>query len=334
MKALYKVRSGGLKVLELDEPFITRVDDVKIRVRYNTICSDETRMNLEEDFFSREGIVGHEMCGEIVDLGIAAKEQGFQIGGKVGGDPSLGCGKCLACKRRKENYCVNLKFLNGSMCKYIIRSSRQLVKLDSTISFKEGCLIEPIAAVLQAIEKADISFGKSLAVFGAGFAGLMFVQIAKMRGARNITVIEPLQYRRELALKRGADYVLDYHEEQLCERLSEISDFNGFDVIVETSAKIEVIDYCIKSVTRGGTILLHTYYGTHEKISFNTMKMYMENISICFSFSSHGKLEEAARILPLLKTEELIMAEFKLDKGLEAYEYEKTKQSIKVAVKI
>lgn len=334
MRALCRNHSGGIEVLDLQEPKLKKPDDVKIRVRYATICSDETGMDQEGDFFSREGVLGHEMCGEVVELGEAAKNQGFRIGDKVSGDGALSCGQCIQCKRRQENYCMSLKFINGCMCKYIIRSSRQLVKLSPDVSFREGSLLEPVASVLQGAEKANISMGKSVAIFGAGFCGLMFVQIAKMRGASNVTVIEPIEYRRKLAIERGADYAIDVNEEELGTRLSTLTNFNGYDIVIETSSDIMTIDFAVQALSRGGTLLFFTYYGVQEKFSINTMNMYADNLTICFSFSSHGKMEEAARMFPLLKVEELIGKEFSLEDGWKAYQYQKTKNSIKVGIKI
>jgi threonine dehydrogenase-like Zn-dependent dehydrogenase len=334
MKAFCKMEDGSLQFCQIEEPYVVSPDDVKIKIKYNTICSDDIRIDQEGDYFSREGILGHEMCGVIVDLGEQAKIDGFSIGDKVSGLPVCYCGRCSLCKKQKYHCCLELKVTTGTICEYVVWKSRQIVKLGDEISYKVGCLIEPVAAVLEAVEKINISFGDSVAIFGAGFTGLMFIKLAKMKGATNITVIEPLSYRRELAKQYGADHVLDYNDKYLKVKTIKLTDFIGFDVIIETTANSQVVEDALGVIAKGGTLLLFGQYGVNQKFSVNALQMYGNNITICSSFLSNSKLEVAAKILSRLPVDELLTIEFPFEKAIEAFQMEKMYKHIKIAIKI
>ena len=103
MKAFYKLGVGQYTFRDIPEPEILAPEDVKIKVKYCTICSDETKDLGVEDYFSKEQIMGHEMSGIIVELGQAAKEKGFAVGDHVSGVGVLPCGHCRMCRSGQEN---------------------------------------------------------------------------------------------------------------------------------------------------------------------------------------------------------------------------------------
>lgn len=334
MKAFYKLDVGRYAFRDIAEPMIMTPEDVKIQVKYCTICADETKDLGVEDYFSKEQIMGHEMSGIIVELGQAAKEKGFAVGDHVSGVGVLPCGHCRMCRSGREHCCLELKQVTGTLCEYIVWKYTQLIKLPKEIPLRTGCLAEPMTAVLQAMEKADIHFGEYVAIFGGGFTGLMFTQLAKMRGAHQITVIEPLEERRKLALSYGADHVVDPNRSDCQILLSDITDFTGFDKIIETSSSFPALNLAIKSLARGGMLVSFTYYSYYQKTSVNMMQMYLDNLTVCSSFLSSHKLDLAAQMLPKLRCEELITMELPFSQADYAYHLEKEKQHIKIAIKL
>ena len=66
--------------------------------------------------------------------------------------------------------------------------------------------------------KCPVDVASDVVIFGAGPVGLSSVQGAKLKGATRIIVVEPIAYRRGLALKLGATAVVDpnqYKERKL-----------------------------------------------------------------------------------------------------------------------
>lgn len=334
MKAFCKIDVDRFTYRELPEPQLQTADDVKIKVKYITICSDENKNIGAEDFFSKDQIAGHEMSGIIVALGVNAREKGFAIGDRVSGLGVLPCGRCRMCHSGRQHCCLELKATTGTLCEYIVWKHTQITRLPPDIPLRVGCLIEPLSAVLQALEKADVQIGDYVAICGAGFAGLMLTQLAHMRGAARVTMIEPLASRRQLALSYGADHVIDPTAPDAQIQLSDITEFTGFDKVFETSADFQALNLAMLVLARGGTLLSFTYYSYYQKSQINMTQMYMDNLTICSSFLSTNKLETAARMLPRLRCEELITAELPFAQAEYGYQLEKEKQHIKIAIKI
>ena len=71
---------------------------------------------------------------------------------------------------------------------------------------------QPLTIALAAAEQANISYGKSVAIMGAGGLGLMLVQLARLAGASVITVFDLVEEKCELAKKLGADFAFDPRE--------------------------------------------------------------------------------------------------------------------------
>lgn len=334
MKAFFRLGIDQYAFRDIPEPEIQSPEEVKIKVKYCTICSDETKNLGKEDYFTKEQIMGHEISGIIIEVGSTAQRNGFSVGDYVGGICVLPCGKCRMCRSGREHCCLELKQVTGALCEYIVWNYRQLVQLPPNVPLKAGCLIEPLTSVLQAMDKADIQLGDYVAILGAGFNGLMFTQLAKMRGAQNITVIEPLPDRRELALAYGAEHVVDPNQSDCQIILSDITEFTGFDKIIETSANFSALNMAIKFLSRGGTLLSFAYYSYYQKTPINMTQMYQDNLTICSSFLSSHKLDMAAQMLEKLRCEELITIEIPFSQAEYAYHLEKEKKHIKIAIKL
>ena len=65
------------------------------------------------------------------------------------------------------------------------------------------------AVALVAAHDARIKLGDHVAVIGLGAIGLLLVQMARLAGARRVSVVDPVAARRELALALGADEAID-----------------------------------------------------------------------------------------------------------------------------
>ncbi|MEG0856694.1 MAG: alcohol dehydrogenase catalytic domain-containing protein [Terrisporobacter sp.] len=334
MKALYKTDDTFIKLCEVEEPYISEVDDVKIKVKYATLSSEDRNFNQESYYFSREGIVGHEMCGEIVELGDEAKRQGFKVGDKVGGIPIVHCGKCHLCKSNRFNCCLEIKLTTGTICEYVVWKSKQLVKLEDNTSYKSGCLIENMSSTIEVIEKVDISLGDSVAILGSGTCGLLAVALARVRGAKSITVIEPLEYRREMAKVYGADFIIDSTDKFINNKVMNITDFIGFDIIIDTSSSSEAVNGSLKYLSKGGKLILYCPFNTYEKINLDLQYIYINNIEISTVFFSNNKINKANMILENNNFESLINIEYPFEKAVEAFEMNKNIKYIKIGIKM
>jgi threonine dehydrogenase-like Zn-dependent dehydrogenase len=320
---------------EIDEPTITSPDDVKIKIICNTIGKDDARLYREDDFYSKTGVVGYEMTGIVTDLGEQAEKEGFAVGQHVSGSAIMFCGKCAFCRRNKHNCCISMKINRGTLCEYIVCKSSQLVRVPANIDARIACLVEPIAAAIEAVERLRLRMGNTVCIMGGDFEGLILQQLAKMHGASEVTVVDALEHNRRLAKRLGASHVLDpMSDTPYANELYRLTDFNGFDAIVEAVGKPDYFRVALDLANKGGTILLMKYhYETNQVISANLTHLIINNITVSGSFLyNRDKLELAANLLPSLQLDILVEEAFTFENAIHAFELLKAESFPRIAI--
>ena len=86
---------------------------------------------------------------------------------------------------------------------------KPLTPLPAGLDPERAAFLSSATIALQAIQDARVKVGDTVAVFGLGVFGLLAVQLARLSGARWIAGVDPIDGRRELAGRLGADVVLD-----------------------------------------------------------------------------------------------------------------------------
>ncbi len=109
MKALMKSRpEPGLWMEEVPIPE-PGPRDVMIRVRKSAICGTDLHIWKWDEWSAGTVpvpmVVGHEFCGEIVDVGSAAPR--YRIGQRVSAEGHIVCGACRNCRAGRVHPCRN-----------------------------------------------------------------------------------------------------------------------------------------------------------------------------------------------------------------------------------
>ncbi len=283
---------------------------------------------------------GHEFSGTIFKIG--KNVQGFNIGDRVVAANSAPCGECFYCKKGEYNLCENLEFLNGAYSEYInIPKSivkRNLLHIPDDLEFERAAFSEPLANVVHGIEKTNIKPGQSVGVIGLGPIGLMFVRLAKMKGAKVIAAgHNPLKLK--LAKEFGcADEVVDLnkykHPEKIFKSFSESK--KGLDVGVECVGLPEVWEQMFSYVRKGGTIHFFGGCPSGSVVPFDTTKLHYDQIKIISVFH-HTPLyfREALRLIyeEKLPVEKLITQTVSLEHAEEALIKQMNGRAVKVLIK-
>ncbi|MFK3937494.1 2,3-butanediol dehydrogenase [Alkalihalobacillus sp. NPDC078783] len=231
MKALMYYGSKDVKVENVQD-LTVKHDSVKIKVKYAGICGTDLHEYMHKNFVTAEQMVlGHEFTGEVVELGESVTR--FKIGDRVAVEPIWGCGECETCKKGNYNICANMKSYGiheyGGFAEYAVVKESNVFVLPDSLSFERAALLEPIAVVLQAIRKSTFKIGDSVALFGAGPIGLLLSECLRAAGASKIFVAEVSDERREIALKMGADVVLNPLKEDVAQVIKDNTN-GGVDV--------------------------------------------------------------------------------------------------------
>lgn len=332
MIAFIREKNTEPRIQKIEEPQIQGPDQVKIKILYSTLCRDDMHVSDDLNLFGY-GIIGHEAVGIIVNAGKNALSHGFCIGNLVSLLPFSFCGSCKNCRMQKPQNCTEIQLLSGVLCEFVVRDYKTLVPVPDGMSLRQASIIEPVADVLSALEKISVDFTSEILIVGAGFLGLVTIQILYMLGVKKIVVTEPLSERRELALKYGADEVFDSSLSNLQLELLKSTDFQGFNVVIDTSARTDILDFALPCICHGGTFLLMAYNDILAKIKLPIIQMYSYNIHLIWSALCDVKsILSAKHLIQRLKLDRLITAEYPFSNVYQAYHTYLGTDEIKIGI--
>ncbi len=172
--------------------------------------------------------LGNMCVGKVSEIG--SEVEGVEIGERVAGYGHL-----------KETHTWN---------------AQRILKMNERMTWKEAVCYDPAHFALAAVRDGQVRVGDRVAVFGLGALGLMSQQFAKIAGADFVAVVDPIEGRRAVAEKTGADLVLDPTACNVGEALKEATGGLGVDVAIETSANYHALDDAIRSVAFEGTVVV------------------------------------------------------------------------------
>jgi threonine dehydrogenase-like Zn-dependent dehydrogenase len=145
-------------------------------------------------------------------------------------------------------------------------------KIQKGMSFKDALCIEAATFAHGAIRDSHIRIGDRVGVFGLGAIGLLTIQMAKLQGAKFIVGVDPIESRRKLALKMGANFVLNPIELDVGYHIRKNFYEEGLDVTIDFSGQSKALNDCIRSTGYGGTVIAGALY----KPATSDLKLGME----------------------------------------------------------
>ena len=152
----------------------------------------------------------------------------------------------------------------GALTQYMTQPEEWTYHIPEGMSTLEGALVEPAAVGMHAAILGGAMLGKSIVILGGGTIGLMVLQACKSLGAKDITVVDVLNKRLELAKKLGASRVINGKEEDTVAllRSEELYGDHGVDLVFEAAGSVFTAQQAVQIVARGGKIMM---VGTQSK---------------------------------------------------------------------
>ncbi|MCS6785066.1 MAG: alcohol dehydrogenase catalytic domain-containing protein [Candidatus Caldarchaeum sp.] len=188
MKAAVMYGVDDVRIEEVDDPVIGD-DQMLVKVKACGICPVDIRVFKGENVWvtlPAVGVSGHEIAGVVEKVG--DKVFHFRPGDKVAGVINKSCDVCKYCISGRDNLCANsrrFKPKNYGFAEHVAAYTERMMKFE-TVSFEEAAFTEPLAACVNGIMKCDIKPGDLVGIVGVGQIGLMFVQLAKLRGEESL----------------------------------------------------------------------------------------------------------------------------------------------------
>jgi len=233
-----------LRIHEVDVPEV-KPNQVLVKVGAVGICGSDVECYEGKSKEGRYDIApytpGHEWCGQVVEIG--SNVTTLKPGDKVIGDCVLPCGVCRNCKEGlMPSACLNMREAGfrpdspGGMGEYLVIEEQFAHKVPDDWSFELGAWVEPFSVGYFGIwgNGGYIDASDTALIMGAGPIGMCAAIVAKTSGAKTI-VADPLENRRQLALKYGADVVLNPLDPDFKKQILDATDGHGPSVIAEAS---------------------------------------------------------------------------------------------------
>jgi 2-desacetyl-2-hydroxyethyl bacteriochlorophyllide A dehydrogenase len=240
--------------------------DAIVKIAYCGICgSDVHGWSANGAVYAFGTLMGHEATGTVEQVGSEVTK--LKVGDRVAINGFTPCRECVACKNGLENACVNNMIrtigqtptLDGAFADYIWLPDVEITtsKMPDSLSMEEGAFTEPAATVVHAIRISQFKPGDTAAVVGAGPIGLLAVAALKASGASKIIMSQRPGTRADLAMKFGADALINPRDEKrpVGDQIKEITD-GGVDVVIECAGAPPAFQQSIDIARPGGEVIL------------------------------------------------------------------------------
>ena len=316
MQAIVFESEGKMALKEVNIPTIQDPEDVIVKIEVCSICGTDVKiMDVPPGYAAKPGVIlGHEIVAGVVETGENVKY--LKKGDRVVVNPNDFCGVCKFCLNNMPNQCESINalgvFTNGGFAEYARIPERILYKIAPDLSARKAVFAEPLACVINGLDKIRVMPGDSALVMGAGPIGLLVVQLLKASGVSPIIVSEPSKLRQEFAQKSGADYVIDPQTDDPPSFCQEVTD-GGVDVVIELVGS--QIKPAIQSVRKGGNVLL---FGLNTQVEPNVpqSEIIFKEITLYGTWIANASFSKAVKVLEddILDVESLITHTFPMSK--------------------
>jgi L-iditol 2-dehydrogenase len=260
-------------------------------------------------------VLGHELAGVIAE--------GPRQGTRVAVDPAIPCGQCEFCRQGNPNLCEHIRFaghgtIDGALQEFIAWPDECLYPLPEKLSEADGVMLEPLGVALHATDLAHLRMGMSVGIFGCGPIGLLILQLARLAGAAQCFVTEPLLHRRKAALE------LDAKEWTPDQRV---------DIAFEVAGQDEAVEAAIAAVKPGGTVIL-VGIPTEDRTSFTASMARRKGLTLKlvrrmkFTYPRALQLVENGKV----DVRSLVSASFPLDQAQEAFSAASRREGLKIII--
>ncbi|KAG8160527.1 hypothetical protein KVR01_010063 [Diaporthe batatas] len=337
MKALQYSKPENFSIVEVPLPEL-RDDDVLVKVKACGVCGTDLHIH-EGEFIAKFPLIpGHETVGVVAAVGKNVKK--FQLGDRVAADNSELCGHCFYCQRGEPLLCENWSghgtTLPGGFAEYCAYPQHQIFKFHN-MSDVEATLIEPASCACHGLDKIRPRLGSSVLMFGAGPTGLMLAQLLRQNGGCSVTIAAPGGLKMDLAKSLdAADHYVELSRTDPSAQFDALKKNNpyGFDVVVEATGSVKLLEDAINYVRRGGTLVVYGVYASSARVSWPPAKIFGDEIRILGSFSETFMFPATIEYLDSgkIKTKGIVNKTFKLEQFQEALDSIKNKSAIKAAI--
>jgi len=300
--------------------------DVIIEVKASGMCGTDLRAYRRASLDKVYSIAGHEPCGVVIEVGDGVSGRETKLGARVMVHHYDGCGVCRHCRTGWTQLCEEGSTSFGSgkghggHARYMRVPAHTLVPLLDDLSFTTGAAIScGTGTAYGALKRLGLEGDETISVFGQGPVGLSVTQFGAAMGARVIAV-ETSPERRQLAIDKGADVVLDPTVIDPVTAILDLTHGEGAHKAVETSGDKEARAAAVRGTKTWGSTCLIAGNGQITLDVAADLTHRQKTVMGHWTFSKNGQAD-CARFVSDRKidVDSLFTDKWKLEQAEEAY---------------
>jgi threonine dehydrogenase-like Zn-dependent dehydrogenase len=276
------VRVYGVEDYRLEEVPVPAVGpgEVLVRVLATGICASDVKTYFGaarvwggdgmSSYIQTPVIPGHEFVGEVVALGEGAGEKRrLSIGDWAVSEQIVPCWQCRFCKRGQYWMCQQHDIYGfirdraeGSWAEYMRYPANAINhKVPPGVKPEHAALVEPLACAIHAVERGGIQLDDVVVIAGLGPIGTCMLQIARLNNPAMLIALDLQPSRLALAETLGADLALNPREENVVQRVLDLTEGYGCDVYIEASGAGPAVPQGLEMIRRLGTFVEFSVHG-------------------------------------------------------------------------
>ena len=201
-------------------------------------------------------LLGHEGCGIVEDVGDGVTRV------KKGDKVVMHWRKGEGIESDFPTYTYNGKMMRSgkvtTLSEYSIVSENRLTSVPqdtpNELCALLGCGLSTALGTIN--QEANVKFGESVLIVGAGGLGVNLIQAAKLAGAYPIIVADIYENKRETCEAMGAHLFVNSKTSSLPEEINKIFAIKDIDVIIDTSGNKHAIESTVSLLSGTGRYIM------------------------------------------------------------------------------
>ena len=241
-------------------------------------------------------VLGHEFSGvvEAVGEGVSA----FAPGDRVCVDPNRLCGECRPCRDGLGHFCKHMTGIgttvDGGFAQFCAVPQSQLYRIADGLSFAQAAMAEPVSCCLHGIDLCELRPGCRAAVIGGGMIGLLMVQLLRLSGASFIALLEPVEQKRALGLRLGADAAFDPLREEP-DRILRAA--GRLDTVIECAGLPSTVSQAVAIAGRRAVVMLFGLTRPDDAVPVRPFDLFRRELTIKASYINPYTMGRAVDLL-------------------------------------
>ena len=314
------------KELKLDKNYpkpVPQKGEALIKVTLAGICN--TDFEITKGYMGYVGVLGHEFVGIVEDVNDTDKTL---VGKRVVAEISWGCDdpNCEWCAKKNYRHCPNRHTIgiwkkDGCMAEYITVPTNILFEVPDNVTDEQAVFVEPLAAACEITEQLHIEPTAKVVVLGDGKLGLT---TALTLNALNLDVLLVGKHRNKLDIAKAQGVETKLLQDFIIEK--------KYDVVVEATGSASGFETSMALTKPRGVLVLKSTVASGKEL--NLAPIVIDEITVLGSRC--GQFTPALRLLKNKRIDftPFITGTYSIDDAIEAFEANKSKESLKILIRM